>query len=95
MNQRLRELAVLFLRLGVTAFGGPAAHIGMMEDEVVTRRGWLSRQHFLDLVGATSLIPGSKSTETTMHIGYERAGWRGLAVGLMVAVLGYLLSLVG
>jgi chromate transporter len=80
MKERLRELAVLFLRLGLTAFGGPAAHIGMMEDEVVTRRGWLSRQHFLDLVGATSLIPGPNSTEMTMHIGYERAGWWGMAV---------------
>ena len=80
MQERLRELAVLFFRLGVTAFGGPAAHIGMMEDEVVTRRQWLSRQHFLDLVGATSLIPGPNSTEMTMHIGYERAGWSGLAV---------------
>ena len=80
MNERLRELAGLFLRLGLTAFGGPAAHIGMMEDEVVTRRSWLSRQHFLDLVGATSLIPGPNSTEMTMHIGYERAGWRGLMV---------------
>lgn len=87
MNKRLRELAVLFFRLGVTAFGGPAAHIGMMEDEVVTRRGWLSRQHFLDLVGATSLIPGPNSTEMTMHIGYERAGWRGLAVAGSLFIL--------
>ena len=76
----LRELARLFLRLGMTAFGGPAAHIAMMEDEVVERRGWLTRQHFLDLVGATNLIPGPNSTEMTMHIGYERAGWRGLFV---------------
>lgn len=76
----LRDLAQLFLRLGLTAFGGPAAHIAMMEDEVVERRGWLSRQHFLDLVGATNLIPGPNSTEMTMHIGYERAGWRGLFV---------------
>jgi chromate transporter len=87
MKERLRELAVLFLRLGVTAFGGPAAHVGMMEDEVVTRRGWLSRQHFLDLVGATSLIPGPNSTEMTMHIGYERAGWRGLAVAGSLFIL--------
>ena len=80
-NQRpLRDLARLFLRLGATAFGGPAAHIAMMEDEVVERRGWLSRQHFLDLVGATNLIPGPNSTEMTMHIGYERAGWPGLFV---------------
>jgi chromate transporter len=87
MKERLRELAVLFLRLGLTAFGGPAAHIGMMEDEVVTRRGWLSRQHFLDLVGATSLIPGPNSTEMTMHIGYERAGWWGLAVSGSLFIL--------
>lgn len=87
MNERLRELAILFFRLGLTAFGGPAAHIGMMEDEVVTRRGWLSRQHFLDLVGATSLIPGPNSTEMTMHIGYERAGWRGLAVAGTLFIL--------
>ncbi len=75
---RLREIARLFLRLGFVAFGGPAAHIAMMEDEFVTRRGWISRDHFLDLVGATNLIPGPNSTEMTMHIGYERAGWRGL-----------------
>ena len=86
-QERLRELAALFFRLGVTAFGGPAAHIGMMEDEVVARRGWLSRQHFLDLVGATSLIPGPNSTEMTMHIGYERAGWRGLAVAGSLFIL--------
>ena len=77
---RLAELAGLFLKLGVVAFGGPAAHIAMLDDEVVERRGWLTRQHFLDLVGATSLIPGPNSTEMTMHIGYERAGWRGLFV---------------
>ncbi|MFW6089246.1 MAG: chromate efflux transporter [Gemmatimonadota bacterium] len=71
-------MAGLFLKLGVIAFGGPAAHIAMLEDEVVTRRGWLSRQHFLDLVGATNLIPGPNSTEMTMHVGYERAGWKGL-----------------
>jgi chromate transporter len=87
MSERLRELAILFFRLGLTAFGGPAAHIGMMEDEVVTRRGWLSRQHFLDLVGATSLIPGPNSTEMTMHIGYERAGWHGLAVAGTLFIL--------
>lgn len=74
----LGEIARLFLKLGVIAFGGPAAHIAMMEDEVVTRRGWLSRQHFLDLIGATNLIPGPNSTEMTMHVGYERAGWAGL-----------------
>jgi len=81
MRQRLLELASLFLKLGVSAFGGPAAHIGLMEQEVVTKRQWLSREHFLDLVGATNLIPGPNSTEMTMHIGYERAG----ALGLFVA----------
>jgi chromate transporter len=68
----------LFLKLGVIAFGGPAAHIAMLEDEVVTRRKWMDRQHFLDLIGATNLIPGPNSTEMTMHVGYERAGWAGL-----------------
>ena len=76
----LREVALVFLRLGFFAFGGPAAHIALMEDEFVARRKWLGRQHFLDLVGATNLIPGPNSTEMTMHIGYERAGWRGLLV---------------
>ena len=77
---RLGELARLFLKLGVIAFGGPAAHVAMLEDEVVERRRWLSRQHFLDLIGATNLVPGPNSTEMTMHVGYERAGWRGLFV---------------
>ena len=76
----LGEIARLFFKLGVIAFGGPAAHIAMLEDEVVERRGWLSRQHFLDLVGATNLIPGPNSTEMTMHVGYERGGGAGLAV---------------
>lgn len=76
----LKEVALLFLRLGATAFGGPAAHIAMMEDEVVRRRGWLKRQQFLDLLGATNLIPGPNSTEMAIHIGHRRAGWSGLAV---------------
>ncbi len=76
----LGEVAGLFLKLGLIAFGGPAAHIAMMEDEFVERRRWISRQHFLDLIGATNLIPGPNSTEMTMHVGYERAGWRGLFV---------------
>ena len=90
-NDALREVVRLFLRLGFTAFGGPAAHIAMMHDEVVVRRGWMAEQHFLDLVGATNLIPGPNSTEMAIHIGYERAGWRGLiAAGIcfiMPAVL--------
>lgn len=79
-QQRLKELAVVFLRLGLIAFGGPAAHIAMMEDEVVRRRQWLSREKFLDLIGVTNLIPGPNSTELAIHLGLERAGWRGLTV---------------
>jgi chromate transporter len=72
------ELARLFTRLGFTAFGGPAAHISMIHDEVVTRHRWLDDQQFLDLLGVTNLIPGPNSTEMTMHVGYKRAGWAGL-----------------
>ena len=79
-KNRLAEVARLFFRLGCFAFGGPAAHIAMMEDEVVTKRKWMSRQHFLDLMGATNLIPGPNSTEMTMHCGYEYAGKKGLFV---------------
>lgn len=76
----LSQLAGLFLKLGTIAFGGPAAHIAMMEDEVVRRRKWLSREKFLDLLGATNLIPGPNSTEMAIHVGYLRAGWPGLLV---------------
>jgi chromate transporter len=76
----LGEVAALFLRLGVTAFGGPAAHVALMEDEVVRRRGWVTRGEFLDLYGATQLIPGPNSTEMAIHLGYRRAGWAGLVV---------------
>lgn len=76
----MREVALLFLRLGTTAFGGPAAHVAMMEDEVVRRRGWTTRERFLDLLGATNLIPGPNSTEMAIHIGHQRAGWAGLVV---------------
>lgn len=79
-SSNLWELLGLFLRLGTTAFGGPAAHIAMMEDEVVRRRGWLAREKFLDLLGATNLIPGPNSTEMAIHIGYLRGGWPGLVV---------------
>ncbi|NLF78596.1 MAG: chromate efflux transporter, partial [Chloroflexi bacterium] len=83
----VREVALLFLRLGAVAFGGPAAHIAMFRDEVVTRRKWISNQHFLDLLGATNLIPGPNSSEMALHVGYVRAGWRGLlAAGLGFAL---------
>ena len=80
-RHRLREVAILFLKLGITAFGGPAAHIAMMRDEVVKRRKWVDDQHFLDLLGATNLIPGPNSTEMTIHLGLIRAGWKGLIAG--------------
>jgi chromate transporter len=76
----LNQLALLFFKLGVISFGGPAAHVAMMEDEVVRRRRWLSRDEFLDLLGATNLIPGPNSTEMAIHIGRRRAGWPGLLV---------------
>jgi chromate transporter len=76
----LKDVALVFLRLGATAFGGPAAHIAMMEDEVVRRRRWMPREQFLDLLGATNLIPGPNSTELAIHIGHQRAGWAGLVV---------------
>lgn len=86
-RQNLGELARLFTRLGFTAFGGPAAHIAMMHDEVVVRRRWLDEQHFLDMVGATNLIPGPNSTELAIHIGYERGGWRGLILAGLCFIL--------
>ena len=78
---RLGELAAVFLRLGLTAFGGPAAHIAMMEDEAVVRRQWLTRERFLDLLGITNLLPGPSSSELAIYLGYVRAGWPGLLVG--------------
>lgn len=77
----MTEVATLFLKLGVTGFGGPAAHIAMMHDETVKRRRWLDDQGFLDMVGATNLIPGPNSTEMAIHLGFLRAGWAGLIVG--------------
>jgi len=97
-NKHMQELALLFLRLGLTAFGGPAAHIAMMQREVVGRLGWLTEQEFLDSLSLANLIPGPSSTELAIHIGYRRAGWRGLVLAgvcfilpaaLMVGVLAW------
>ncbi len=92
---RLKEVIALFLRLGFTAFGGPAAHIAIMRDEVVRRRRWVDDQTFLDLLGATNLIPGPNSTEMTMHLGYVRAGWPGLIAGGTCFVLPAMLMVIG
>lgn len=80
MPNALSDVAKLFLKLGFTAFGGPAAHIAMMQEEVVNKRKWLNEQEFLDLIGATNLIPGPNSTEMAIHIGKKRAGWPGLMI---------------
>jgi chromate transporter len=94
-NTPLRELAALFLKLGTIAFGGPAAHIAMMEDEVVRRRRWMTNDEFLDLLGATNLIPGPNSTEMAIHIGHRRAGWKGLVVAGTSFILPAMLIVTG
>lgn len=86
LPHRLKELATTFFKLGAIGFGGPAAHIAMMQEEVVTRRNWLTRQQFLDLLGATNLIPGPNSTEMAIHIGYSYAG----PIGLIVAGISFI-----
>ena len=91
----MAEVAWLFLRLGLTAFGGPAAHIAMLEDEVVRRRHWLTGEEFLDLLGATNRIPGPNSTEMAIHIGYRRAGRAGLVVGGGAFILPAMLLVTG
>ncbi len=87
MSQELSSLAILFLKLGLTAFGGPAAHVAMMEEEVVRRRGWMDRDTFLDLLGTCNLLPGPNSTEMAIHIGQARGGWRGLVVAGLCFIL--------
>ncbi|GAB2444817.1 chromate efflux transporter [Nocardioides hungaricus] len=82
-----REVALAFLRLGIIAFGGPVAHVAMMREELVRRRGWVSDERFLDLVGATNLIPGPNSTELAIHLGYDRARWRGLLLAGVCFIL--------
>jgi chromate transporter len=86
-NAELKELAKLFLKIGTIGFGGPAAHIALFQDEVVAKRKWLDEQQFLDLVGATNLIPGPNSTEMAMHIGHKRAGWKGLVIAGLCFIL--------
>jgi len=83
----LTTIAKLFLKLGFIGFGGPAAHIAMMQREVVEKRKWLSEQQFLDLLGATNLIPGPNSTEMAIHIGYEKGGWKGLITAGLCFIL--------
>ncbi len=83
----LRQIALSFLRLGATAFGGPAAHIAMMEEEFVRRRGWVSHADFLDMLGASNLGPGPSSTEMAIHIGHQRRGWTGLVVAGVCFIL--------
>jgi len=86
-QSQLAEVAKLFLKLGCIGFGGPAVHIAMMREEVVRKRKWLRDEEFLDLIGATNLIPGPNSTEMTMHIGQQRAGWKGLVVAGLCFIL--------
>ncbi len=83
----IKDIAKLFLKLGVLGFGGPAAHIAMMQNEVVTKRKWLTEQKFLDLIGGTNLIPGPNSTEMAIHIGHEKGGWKGLIIAGLCFIL--------
>lgn len=93
MSKSLKEVIEVFARLGITAFGGPAAHIAMMRQEVVNRRRWMDDAEFLDLLGATNLIPGPNSTEMAIHLGKHRAGWKGLLMaGLLFIVPAVLIT---
>jgi len=87
LGHRLREVTGFFLKLGFIAFGGPAAHIAMMDNEVVRRRGWVTHEEFLDLLGAANLIPGPSSTELAIYLGRQRAGWRGLLLAGVCFIL--------
>lgn len=89
-QSKLAEVARLFFKLGCIAFGGPAAHIDLMEHKVIQKRRWITKQHFPDLIGATNLIPGPNSTEMTMHCGYERTGIPGLFVAGVYVLFAYL-----
>jgi chromate transporter len=91
----LREVATLFLKLGVISFGGPAAHIALMREEAVRRRKWVSDDQFLDLLGASNLIPGPTATELAIYLGYVRSGWRGLILGGSLFILPAMLMTLG
>jgi chromate transporter len=94
-TDNLREVIELFFKLGLTAFGGPAAYIAMMREEVVQRRKWVDDARFLDLLGATNLIPGPNATEMAIHLGFVRAGWRGLIAGGLCFILPGMLIVMG
>ncbi len=94
-DSRVREVAWVFLRLGTIAFGGPAAHTALMREELVRRRGWVSDERFLDLMGATNLIPGPNSTELAIHLGHDRARWRGLLAAGVCFILPAALMVTG
>ena len=87
MKTTVKQVALLFLNLGITAFGGPAAHIAMMRHEVVKKRAWMDDRQFLKLLGAVNLIPGPNSTEMALHIGHKKAGWKGLVTAGLVFIL--------
>src|SRR4030043_213499 len=87
LSGRLKEVALLFLKLGAFSFGGPAVYIALMQDETVNRRRWIDNQRFLDLVGATNLIPGPNASEMAIHLGLIRAGWQGLITGGALFIL--------
>ena len=87
LSDHLKEVALLFLKLGAFSFGGPAVYIALMHHETVQRRRWIDEQRFLDLVGATNLIPGPNATEMSIHQGLIRAGWRGLIAGGVLFIL--------
>jgi chromate transporter len=90
-----KEVALLFLRLGMTAWGGPAVSVAMMHDEVVHRRKWMDDQRFLDILGATNLIPGPNATEVATHLGLIRAGWKGfLSAGILFLLPGSIMALI-
>src|SRR5208283_1859842 len=94
LSQRLKEVALLFLRVGATAFGGPAAYIAIMQRETVRKRGWVDDQKFLDMLGISNLIPGPTATEMALYLGLERAGWLGyLASGLLFIIPGMIATI--